>query len=66
MGVVAEKLLYSSNGWSLEPVAGNVFINGDALWGDESDMTQVFENLEFCSKGETLEFDDYRKMLLYL
>ena len=38
----------------LEPVAGNVFINGDALWGDESDMTQVFREFGVLFQGGAL------------
>ena len=38
----------------LEPVTGNVFINGDALWGDESNMTQVLREFGVLFQGGAL------------
>ena len=45
------KYLLKSMVGLLEPVAGNVFINGDALWGDESNMTQVLREFGVLFQG---------------
>ena len=64
-GVVVEKLLLKSMVGLLEPVKGEISVNGSKLWDDQSNMNQVLKNLGFVSRGSFVGSMTIQKMWHY-